>query len=120
MRSVLAKTFGGLTPQYYFRQFVFGMIFPVFAYIMLSQSPEKHPITLSTTAFFVVNTFLYPYARFVYDGVKNFILGDTVLVVNLVIMLMFSAFTMIMCWFFAIFIAPVGLVYLYFRNRRSA
>ncbi|MBW8832737.1 MAG: hypothetical protein JF606_25735 [Burkholderiales bacterium] len=117
MHPAIAKTFGGLSPQYYFRQFVFGLIFPAFMYFMVSHSP--HPVHFAMIALIVVNTLLYPYSRFVYEGVTGFIMGQNVFLVNAFFLLFVKAMTMLLCWCLAIFIAPVGLAYLYFRHSKT-
>ncbi|MNG09819.1 hypothetical protein D3C84_932550 [compost metagenome] len=47
-------------------------------------------------------------------------MGDNLFFVNALVMLMVKLFTMFLCWAFAIFVAPVGLLYLYFHHRRAA
>ncbi len=117
MPPLLAKTFGGLSPAYYFRQFVFGLCFAVFFLFMASRSPQAMPIGMMV--FLVANTLLYPYARCVYEGVINFLLGENRFYVNAILMLFVKLLTMLMCWAFAIFIAPVGLIYLYLHHSRA-
>jgi hypothetical protein len=117
MHPVIAKTFGGLSPQYYVRQFVFGMIFPAFIYFVTSRSP--HPIQIGMLVLLVVNTLLYPYSRFVYEGILGFIMGNSVFWGNAFFMLFVKLITMLLCWCFAIFIAPVGLAYLYYHHSKT-
>lgn len=117
MHPVIAKTFGGLSREYYFRQFIFGLIFPAMAIFMFSHG--KHPIPASLIFTMVVNTFLYPYARFVYEGVVGFLLGETVFVVNAVFLLFWTLLTMTVCWSAAVFIAPIGLAYLYYHHSKN-
>lgn len=118
MASIIAKTFGGLSLQYYIRQFLFGLIFPAFFYFMAIQVPEPFPI--STILLLVVNTLLYPYSRFVYESIVEFVVGQNVFLVNSIIMLFVKLITMLLCWSFAIFIAPFGLAYLYYRHSKTA
>jgi hypothetical protein len=67
----------------------------------------------------IINTLLYPYSRFVYEGVIGFIMGENVFFVNAFLVLLTKAITMILCWGFAISIAPVGLAYLYFHHSKA-
>jgi hypothetical protein len=120
MQEIIKKTFGGLTPQYYFRQFAFGLIFPIFSIYASSQSPTPHGIQAGAIAFFIINTVLYPYSRFVYESVIEFIMGKNVFFVNALLLLIAKLFTMLLCWAGAIFIAPVGLIYLFFRSRKTS
>lgn len=122
MHSVIAKTFGGLTLQYYIRSFLFGLIFPVLIFFMATA--RDTPATGSSVSigeyfFFSVTTLLYPYSRFVYESVIDYITGDNVFIVNAFAMLTVKFFTMLLCWLLAIFIAPVGLLYLFIRHSRD-
>ncbi len=117
MNPVITKTFGGLSRQYYFRQFVFGLIFPAIVVFMANSGSAPAPYSLIFIA--LINTFLYPYARFVYEGIMGFIMGENVFFVNALLMLFTKLATMLLCWGFAIFIAPVGLAYLYYHHSKS-
>jgi hypothetical protein len=114
MHSVLAKTFGGMLPGYYPRQFAFGLIFPVL--IFFSFMHGTHPMPKSAMLYVAINTLLYPYSRFVYEGIVRFIVGENLFLLPAVLMLFVKFMTMAMCWCLAIFVAPVGLAYLFFRN----
>ena len=113
MHPMFKKIFCTLSPQYYWRHFVFGLIFPViyFAVVM----PQ---VSFVMVLFLIVSTFLYPYSRFVYESVMRFIMGNNVFIVNAVLMLFVKVLTMTMCFFWAIFMAPIGLLYLYFRQQK--
>jgi hypothetical protein len=120
MHPVIQKTFGGLTRQYYTRQLFFSfLILAFFAWFLFhaghaSQQPAK---ALIFAAFGIVSALLYPYARFVYESIVRFITGNNVFFGSAPVMLLATGFTMALCWCFAIFIAPIGLGYLYYRNR---
>ena len=118
MHPVIAKTFGGLSLQYYFRQLFFGLSFPAMMYFMLSHSTNLIPISM--VIIFAINTLLYPYSRFVYESIVGFIMGENVFFVNAFYMLGVKIFTMGMCWAFAILVAPIGLAYLYYHHSKAA
>lgn len=118
MHPALQKSFGGLSKPYYFRQFFFGLIFVAFFMFMASRSP--HGIPFGAALVMVLNALLYPYARFVYESIVGFIMGNNLFIVNAFAMMFVKLMTMALCFAFAVFIAPVGLVYLYFRNNRAA
>lgn len=119
MQSFFGKTFGGLTTSYYVRHFIFGSL--IAALILWGAASSHNGLSdkLGLIVFVVVSTLLYPYSRFVYESVIGFVLGENVFLVNAILMLAVKATTMFMCWAFAIFVAPVGLAYLYWRNSRS-
>lgn len=118
MASLFWKTFGGLTAAYYFRHLFFGLMFPVITYFSLRDNLYPPPLII-TCALVAVNTLLYPYARFVYEGVVHFVLGESVFYVNAGAHLFWKFLTMFCCWFLAIPIAPLGLLYLYFVHSRE-
>lgn len=119
MKQIIAKTFGGLTKQYYIRQFIFGLIFPAIFLFAFSQGSQEVTMSLGTIGLFIVNTFLYPYSRFVYESIVDFIMGGNVFWVNAIMLLVVKIFTMALCWSFALFIAPIGLAYLYFHHSKQ-
>jgi|LSQX01.1.fsa_nt_gb hypothetical protein len=123
MGTILQKTFGGLSREYYFRQLIFGA---VLASLMIAININggltliNGGLTLPVTfiAILIVNALLYPYSRFVYESIMAFIMGDNVFFLNGIIMLFLKLMTMVLCFSFAIFIAPIGLIYLYFYHSR--
>jgi hypothetical protein len=118
MYSFFSKTFGGLTTSYYVRQFVFGALFAILILSFVASSPSGLAGSPGLIVMSVVCTLLYPYSRFVYESVIGYVMGDNVFFVNAVFMLTVKLITMVMCWSFAIFVAPLGLAYLYWRNSR--
>lgn len=117
MHPLIKKTFGGISAQFYFRQFMFSILIAVFIYYMSTQGGDK-AIQPGMVLFIIISTFLYPYARFVYESVMSFILGKNVFYVNAMLMLIVKFITMIMCWMFSVFIAPIGLAYLYYHHSK--
>jgi len=49
----------------------------------------------------------------------SFIMGRNVFFVNAILMLFVKLMTMLLCWALAIFIAPVGLAYLYYHHSKA-
>ena len=118
MQEIIKKTIGGLSAQYYIRQLFFGSLFAaLIIYVVINGGK---PIQFSMIALLAINTLLYPYSRFVYESVVGFIMGNNVFFVNAILMIIVKIFTMLLCWSFAIFIAPIGLAYLYYRHSKTA
>ncbi len=117
MLRFLSKTFGGLSRSYYLRHLVFALVMATLFIGMLSQGSGP-AIKPEIYVLFFINTLLYPYSRFVYESLVGFIVGNNVFFVNAVLMLIAKFMTMVMCWSMAIFIAPFGLVYLYWYHSR--
>lgn len=117
MNHLIAKTFGGLSLTYYFRHFIFGLIFP--ALFLFMQSQTTQPTSIGMMVFMAISTLLYPYSRFVYERIIDFIMGQNVFFINTIVMLIAKLITMLLCWVCAVFIAPAGLVYLYFYHSKQ-
>ncbi|WP_374278354.1 hypothetical protein [Azonexus sp.] len=117
MHPVIQKTLGGLSTQYYFRQFFFGLAVATFVFFMSAQGDRS--MSAGMLFFTVVSTFLYPYSRFVYESIVGFIMGENVFFVNAIFMMISKFVTMAMCWVFAIFVAPIGLAYLYYHHSKA-
>lgn len=117
MHPVMRKTLGGLSRHYYFRQFVFGLAVAAFVFLMSTQGGGS--MRGGMLFLLVVNTLLYPYSRFVYESIISFVLGENVFFVNAFVMIVFKFLTMTTCWSLALFVAPVGLAYLYFHHSRA-
>jgi hypothetical protein len=118
MHPVIEKTFGGLSKAYYFRQLFFGMILALLICWVLSHGQGSTSSRLAIYLVLLVNALLYPYSRFVYEGIVGFIMGDNVFFVNAFLMLIVKYMTMAFCFACAIFIAPIGLAYLYWHHSR--
>ena len=113
MHPVMQKTVGGLSAACYGRHFFFGCIFlAVFVFVGATRGLAD----FATWVAIFVNTFLYPYSRFAYESVVSFIFGKNAFVVDAVLFLAVKIATMLMCWMLAIFIAPLGLTYLYLHH----
>ena len=113
----MRSTFSGLPTQYYMRQLFFGLVITGFIVFTLIDSNKS--IDLSMVALLVVNTLLYPYSRITYESIVEFVIGNNVFFMNTIFLLLVKMFTMIICWGFAIFIAPLGLLYLYFFHGKA-
>jgi hypothetical protein len=118
IQSVIDKTLGGLSRAYYFRQFFFGLLF-VALIVMMMFSQNGPGMSLGMAVMIVINALLYPYSRFVYESIVRFIMGENIFVVNALLMLAVKFMMMSLCFSAAIFIAPFGLVYLYYHHSKN-
>lgn len=120
--SFLSKTLGGLSKTYYTRQFLFGLIFFIFI-VGISYNGYNHTgkisILVTNSILGLICLLLYPYSRFVYESIIEYILGDNVFFINAPLMLVTKLITMAICFIFSIFIAPIGLIYLYFYHSKQ-
>ena len=128
MFKTIINLFRGFTPQYCFRQLFLGVIIgSIYLYMMwstinrdgvLSQA-DIHDFT-QMAIFAIISTLLYPYSRFAYEEVVGFLLGRNLFLINSIVYLIAKVMTMIICWALAIFIFPLGLVFIYYYQKQKA
>ncbi|CAE6794759.1 hypothetical protein R75465_04665 [Paraburkholderia aspalathi] len=118
MHPVLVKSFGGLPPRYYVRQFLFGLFFPAFLLFASTHGKGLLALPVHLQVILALDTLLYPYSRFVYESVVGYIVGDNAFIFPVILFGATKLFTMLFCWAFAIFVTPIGLIWLYFRSDR--
>lgn len=120
MKSLIRNTLGGLSVQYYFRQLLFGAMILAAFYFLAKNKPDGLNINdnLSIVYLYILNTFLYPYSRFVYESIVDYLLGNNMYFNNM-LTIFIKIITMLVCWQFAIVISPIGLIYLYFYHARN-
>ena len=113
----ILELFKGLTKEYYFRQLFFGgVLFALSTWLILKGDHSNYLMIV----FFAINTVLYPYARFAYERVTGFLLGDNVLFANIIVFTVLKFVSMLLCWYFAIFITPVGLLLIHLHQKKLA
>lgn len=114
MKLFFLKTFGGLDSKYYFRHFIFGLLLAAFVYLT-----TKENIKASEVLLLVSSTLLYPYSRFVYESIIGFIFGENTFILPAWIVLILKFITIMLCYSLAVYIAPLGLIYLYFYHSKK-
>ena len=97
--NFIQKTFGGLSIAYYTRHFIFGLL--ICGLLLLPTVSAGQGIPKNTIFLIILCQPLYPYSRFVYESVINYILGENTFFVNAILLLLTKLFTMLLCWFFA-------------------
>ena len=114
----IRRTFGELSAAYYIRHFLIGLIFYIFIIFDFGGSKEN-PNYWSIMMTFTACQLLYPYAYFVYDRIADYISGDRGSYFVSHIMSVVRIFAVILCWFGAPIIAPLGLAWLYWEHGRQ-
>ena len=67
-----------------------------------------------------VGSLLFPFTKLVWDELRDLALGENFVLINAVVMLIAKIFINFMLWFVSIFVAPLGLLYLWWRTRGRA
>lgn len=118
MKSFIEKTVGGLSSKYYVRQFLFGLIIP--AVLIYAHRHTGGKGVDPKEYWFFVNTLLYPYARFVYERITGYVIGNNVFITTPFVMLFMKTISMMICWFLAMFMAPAGMICLWYLHTKRA
>lgn len=67
--------------------------------------------------YYVVNTLLFPFAALVWNELKRLVMGDLFIVMDLKLLLGIKFVITCLLWMLAIFIAPLGILYIWLRAR---
>lgn len=118
MHPIIVNTLGGLSREYVARQLIFSVAILVLIVMAATQNPNGG-LTTGMVVYMIICTVLYPYSRFVYESIVEFVMGRNVIFVNMLLMLIVKTITMVLCWVFAPWVAPIGLAYIYYRNGRE-
>ncbi|MFM0490052.1 hypothetical protein [Paraburkholderia graminis] len=89
-----------LWSRYYAGLLLFSLFFPLFFAMKHRAMLLALPVHLQVVL--VLNTLLYPYARFVCDSVTGYIIRDTVIIFPLPEFAIFGVFSVLFCCCFAI------------------
>lgn len=117
--SFFNRTFGSLEPKYLIRAYVLSAGFMALMVWMLfyltEPSPDKNPLPI--LVFFGAGALLFPFSKLVWDEIKRVMMGGNVFFLNAFVLLFAKLIINYLLWSFSLFIAPIGLAYLWFRNR---
>lgn len=113
MKQFVHAVFTSLQPSYFIRQYAFSGIMVAFIYF---GSNRNVPVSLELLL--ILNFLLYPFATFAYDSLIHLLLGNTVWIVSGLWSLIYSILKIGLIFFFSTLIAPIGILLLYFMNRK--
>lgn len=103
--------FGSVDRAYLIRGWVIGGIF--FALLLMASGGSNTSLTI----LYAINTVLFPFSKLVWDELKGFALGQTMLVLPALFLYIAKLFVNVLLWGFAIFIAPVGILWVWYRAK---
>ncbi len=127
MLHIFENTLLGLNCKYYFRNLLIASLFAGLVWY-LTQYAGSHSTAgeipdmyiIMNNIYLILSTFLYPYAKYTYDSLWEFIFNDSVWAFGgllLLIVLYFKLIIRTVLFVFAILLAPIGWLMLYFANR---
>lgn len=118
--SFLSRILGVVDRTYLVRAYAIGFAISGGFMYMAMQSPEWTGFRFDNFAYFALSILLFPFSKLVYDELKRVALGNNVLVMNAMVMLVAKLLINVTLFGAAMFIAPVGVLYLWLRSRSQA
>lgn len=118
--SFIQRIFGAIDRTFLARSYVISLA--VAALVLWVRSRGEANDAANAASFYVwvaVNALLFPFAKLVWNELRDFLMGDNFVIANAV--LVFAAKFMIngLLWGAALFVAPIGVAYLWFRTRSA-
>jgi len=115
--NFVRRIVGGVQPSYLVRAYLIGIVFFALTAGLTFKAGTRNGIPLGFVAFAALNTLLFPFAKLVWDELRNLVFGNNVIFVNALLLFAFKWIVNGLLWALAIFVAPVGILYLWFRTR---
>lgn len=116
--TFLRRIFSGVQPSYLIRSYLIGLIFFALMFGMALSAETKNGMPIGLIAFATISTLLFPFAKLVWDELRDLAFGNNVFFMNAIFLFMLKWFVNGFLWACAIFVAPVGILYLWFRTRQ--
>ncbi|NHZ32353.1 hypothetical protein [Massilia rubra] len=117
MHPIISRTFFGLRPAYYVRQFIYALIPTAIIFNFMLSKKGEFGILWPMYALMIANVVLYPYARHFVSSVFGLLRGDGTYYVSVVVLLLWNLLVLAIVLGIAVFVAPLGLIVLYFQNK---
>lgn len=120
--NFLKTLFGSVNRRYLVRAYVISAALLAYAlWYFASQAGLQGHQKAIMFAYAILSAVLFPFAKLVWDELRDMLLGNNTIVhfgwwaigVNY----MMKIFVNLLLWFFALGIAPLGILYLWFTNR---
>ncbi len=117
------RIFGALQPAYLIRAYVISAAFMAFMVWFFTYMAKGAPLDhgrIITLVMFGIGALLFPFSKLVWDEIKRVMLGGNVFYLPIIFVLPLKLIVNYTLWCFSIFIAPLGIAYLWLRSRQSA
>lgn len=117
--TLLDRTFGELRPRFLTRSYLIAASFMGLIIWIFFQSHTPIASAVPMLTVYAVSTLLFPFAKLVWNEVRDFLVCDTFFIANAFVVLFTKFVVNLFLWSFAILIAPIGIGYLWFRSRAA-
>lgn len=117
--ETVRRIFAGMNGTYLVRAYVIGLLFLALMALGYFGSDADRAMPARMIAVGLINTLLFPFSKLIWDELKSFLLGQTVVVGNVGVVFLGKLFINALLWALAVFVAPLGVAYLWFRTREA-
>lgn len=117
------RVFGAVNRAYLVRAYVIGVA--IFAFLVwamssyLDSNPDKQFNHYGIFTYFAICTVLFPFAKLAWDQLRDFAMGGNLIVMNAIFLLMLKVWINAFLWSSAVFVAPLGMFWLWYKTRDS-
>ncbi len=112
------RIFSGVRTSYLIRAYIIGAIFFLLMASVSLSAQAKNGTPYGAITFAALSTVLFPFAKLVWDELRDLAIGNNMIFMNAILLFMLKWFVNAFLWTFAIFVAPLGVLYLWFRTRQ--
>jgi hypothetical protein len=112
--SFLTKIFSGVKLPYLIRAYILSAV--IFLLLRYVASQGALADDGGFLIFNILSLILFPYAKLVWDEMKALLMGDNIFILPLFLMLFAKLFINLMLWGFAVLIAPLGILWVWYRS----
>lgn len=113
----LRRIFGSVDRAYLIRAYIIS--FAIFAFCAAIFSRDTHQTHPFEWVFFIVNTILFPFSKLVWDEIMALLLGRNMFFLPAIFLMLAKLMINIFLWGGAIFVAPLGILWLWYRTREA-
>ncbi len=109
--------FNGFNPRYIIRSYIISAIFLALSLTITLENSRNYTETSIILIYFILCAILFPFSKLVWDELKALALGDGFLILPIIFLYPAKFFINLVLWNLALFIAPFGMGYLWFKTK---
>ncbi|MFC0279932.1 hypothetical protein ACFOHK_15850 [Falsigemmobacter intermedius] len=111
------RILGGVNARYMVRAYLIGALFLALIIYTVMQGNKAAAGSAGTIAYFSLCLVVFPFAKLVWDELKALVLGDTFLILPMILLYPAKLLINVVLFSFAVFIAPFGVAYIWYQTK---
>lgn len=117
--NAFKRIFGALSGSHLVRSYLLGLMFLAAFCWLFFKTERPMSETVLTVAYFGLCTLVFPFAKLVWDELKLLVLGESIILMPALILYPLKLMVNAILWVFALFVAPFGLAYIWWRTKAA-